>query len=66
MSASGRYPVSFYLALAANLFFFTGFQWTFATLPGYIQEIGGELGQEILVSILAKQCAIYAVGLVVK
>lgn len=42
MSASGRYPVSFYLALAANLFFFTGFQWTFATLPGYIQEIGGD------------------------
>jgi hypothetical protein len=31
-----------------------------------IQEIGGELGQEILVSILAKQCAKYAVGLVVK
>jgi hypothetical protein len=24
-----------------------------------IQEIGGELGQEILVSILAKQCALY-------
>jgi hypothetical protein len=26
-----------------------------------IQSIGGELGQEILVSILAKQCALYAV-----
>ena len=26
-----------------------------------IQEIGGELGQEILVSILAKQCALIAV-----
>ena len=24
-----------------------------------IQEIGGELGQEILVSILAKQCALF-------
>ena len=24
-----------------------------------IQEIGGELGQEIIVSILAKQCALY-------
>ena len=24
-----------------------------------IQEIGGELGQEILVSILAKKCALY-------
>lgn len=31
-----------------------------------IQEIGGELGQEILVSILAKQCALIAVGLLVK
>lgn len=31
-----------------------------------IQEQGGELGQEILVSILAKQCAKYAVGLLVK
>ena len=31
-----------------------------------IQEQGGELGQEILVSILAKQCAKYAVWLVVK
>jgi len=26
-----------------------------------IQNIGGELGQEILVSILAKQCALFAV-----
>ena len=25
-----------------------------------IQSIGGELGQEILVSILAKQCALFA------
>jgi hypothetical protein len=25
-----------------------------------IQEIGGELGQEILVSILAKHCALFA------
>ena len=24
-----------------------------------IQDVGGELGQEILVSILAKQCALY-------
>lgn len=28
-----------------------------------IQEQGGELGQEILVSILARQCAMYAVRL---
>ena len=26
-----------------------------------IQDIGGELGQEILVSILAKQCVLFAV-----
>ena len=26
-----------------------------------IQDIGGELGQEILVSILAKECALFAV-----
>jgi MFS family permease len=38
----GRYPSSLYLALAANLFFFSGFQWTFATLPGFIQKIGGD------------------------
>ena len=31
-----------------------------------IQEVGGELGQEILVSILARQCALYSVGLLVK
>jgi len=31
-----------------------------------IQEQGGELGQEILVSILAKQCAMNAIGLIVK
>ena len=28
-----------------------------------IQDLGGELGQEILVSILARQCALYAVEL---
>jgi MFS family permease len=42
MLSSRRYPPSFYLTIAANLFFFTGFQWTFATLPGYVQEIGGD------------------------
>jgi MFS family permease len=41
MSSTDRYPSSFYLTIAANLFFFTGFQWTFATLPGHVQEIGG-------------------------
>lgn len=45
MSTTDRYPPSFYLAIAANLFFFAGFQWTFATLPSYIQEIGGDATQ---------------------
>ena len=31
-----------------------------------IQNVGGELGQEILVSILAKQCALYAVRQILK
>jgi len=42
MSVTGRYPPSFYLAITANLFFFAGFQWTYATLPAYIQDIGGD------------------------
>jgi MFS family permease len=45
MSSTARYPSSFYLAIAANLFFFAGFQWIFATLPGYVQEIGGDAAQ---------------------
>ncbi len=45
MTSTGRYPPSFYLVIAANLFFFAGFQWTFATLPGYVQEIGGGAAQ---------------------
>jgi len=31
-----------------------------------IQDIGGELGQDILVSILAKHCALFAVREVLK
>ena len=31
-----------------------------------IQDIGGELGQEILVSILAKECALFAAREVLK
>jgi hypothetical protein len=31
-----------------------------------IQDIGGELGQEILVSILAKHCALFAARQVLK
>lgn len=39
---SEGYPASFYLVLAANLFFFSSFQWTFVTLPGFIQHLGGD------------------------
>jgi MFS family permease len=45
MSTTERYPPSFYLVIAANFFFFAGFQWTFATLPGSIQELGGDAAQ---------------------
>ncbi|MGA1047206.1 MAG: hypothetical protein ACO3UU_04295, partial [Minisyncoccia bacterium] len=38
----------------------------FTNYYNLIQDQGGELGQEILVSILARQCAKYAVGLLVK
>jgi hypothetical protein len=31
-----------------------------------IQDLGGELGQEILVSILARQCALYAIKLIIE
>jgi hypothetical protein len=31
-----------------------------------IQDIGGELGQEILVSILARHCALFAVNTLLK
>ena len=45
-SIPGRgYPPGFYLAVAANFFFFTSFQWIYVTLPGYIQEIGGDAAQ---------------------
>ena len=42
MPPKERYRPSFYLVILANLFFFTGFQWTFVTLPGYVQAIGGD------------------------
>jgi len=45
MGISRRFPGSFYLAVAANLFFFTSFQWTFVTLPGYVQQLGGGAAQ---------------------
>ena len=31
-----------------------------------IQDLGGKLGQEILVSILARQCSLYAVRITIK
>lgn len=45
MPSRRRYPAGLYLTFASNLFFFAGFQWTFATLPVYIQEIGGRSSQ---------------------
>jgi MFS family permease len=38
---SRRFPVTFYLALAANLFAWAGLQWVYVTLPGYIGSLGG-------------------------
>jgi predicted MFS family arabinose efflux permease len=40
-SAPEGYSLAFFLTLAANLFFFSSFQWTFATLPGYVLYLGG-------------------------
>ncbi len=45
MSHGKGYGVGFYLAFAANFFFFASFQWTFVTLPGYIQQLGGSAAQ---------------------
>ena len=36
------YPAGFYLALVANFFFFASFQWSYVTLPGFIQLLGGD------------------------
>jgi len=40
-----QYSLSFYLAVAANFFFFASFHWIYATLPGFVQSIGGDLVQ---------------------
>jgi MFS family permease len=56
MIASERYPPSFYLLIASNFFFFASFQWTYVTLPGYVQRIGGgaaEIGLASGVSTLS-------------
>jgi MFS family permease len=44
--------------VAANLFFFASFQWIYVTLPGYIQEIGGNAAQIGLAFGLATLSAI--------
>jgi MFS family permease len=44
--------------VAANLFFFASFQWIYVTLPGYIQEIGGDAAQIGLAFGLATLSAI--------
>lgn len=41
MPSNIRYPASFWRVITANLFLSAGFQWTFATLPGYVQVLGG-------------------------
>ena len=38
----------------------------FTHYHNFIQDIGGELGQEILVSILARHCALFAAREVLK
>jgi MFS family permease len=56
MSSSQRYSPSFYLVIAANFFFFASFQWTYVTLPGYIEQLGGdaaEIGLAIGLSTLS-------------
>jgi MFS family permease len=45
MSLNNRHPASFWLVITSNLFLAAGFQLTFATLPGYIQFIGGDAAQ---------------------
>ena len=45
MSLNNRYPASYWLVITSNLFLAAGFQLTFATLPGYIQFIGGDAAQ---------------------
>ncbi len=45
MSENDRYPLSFYLAVAANFFFFASFQWIYVTLPVYVQSLGGDAAQ---------------------
>ena len=42
---TGHNRLAFYLAVAANFFFFASFHWIYATLPGFVQHIGGDLVQ---------------------
>ena len=35
--------LAFCLAVVANFFFFSSFHWIYATLPGFVQQIGGDL-----------------------
>jgi MFS family permease len=53
-----RYSTGFYLAVAANILFFASMQWTYATLPGYIQSIGGSLMQIGLATALFSLSAV--------
>ena len=40
-----HHRLAFCLAVAANFFFFASFHWIYATLPGFVQHIGGDLVQ---------------------
>jgi len=51
-----RWPRAFYLVVAANFFYFASFQWSYVTLPGFVQELGGgaaEIGLAFGISTLS-------------
>ncbi len=61
----GRWPRAFYLAIAANFFYFASFQWSYVTLPGFIQELGGgaaEIGLAFGLSTLSAVVARPVIG----
>ncbi|MGQ9599185.1 MAG: MFS transporter [Anaerolineae bacterium] len=65
MGHKNSYPPSFYLAILANLFFFASFQWTYVTLPAYIQKLGGgatEIGLAVSLATLSAVVGRPAIG----
>jgi MFS family permease len=60
-----RLPSGLYVAIAANFFYFASFQWSYVTLPGYIQELGGgavEMGLAFGVATLSAVLARPIIG----